>query len=162
MTPNKPNLPPYYLCGLGILTGFVCPRTATGPEAFTLLLRFLSTHLDRADTGASCTILHNFEASIETPFCDASQEFCGYVYAASGTKRVVLPGVTAVSEVAQNEQYPSLKPTLYAGVSATVPQPFGPLNAMSLLFKTLATSKITKVVVSPVTSKPAVSRALEA
>ena len=28
---------------------------ATGPEAFTLLLRLLTTHSDRADTGKGCT-----------------------------------------------------------------------------------------------------------
>ena len=41
---------------------------STGPEAFTLLLRLLSNHSDRTDTGASYTKLHNFGVPTGTPF----------------------------------------------------------------------------------------------
>ena len=40
-----------------------------------------------------------------------------------------------------NEQYPSLMPTLYPGVLATVSRPFGTLDALLLDFETLATNK---------------------
>ena len=47
---------------------------ASGPEAFTLLLRRLMTHFDRVDTGEGCTRLHNFGVCTGTPFCDFSRE----------------------------------------------------------------------------------------
>ena len=50
---------------------------STGPEAFTLLLRLLSNHFDRTDTGASYTALHNFGVPSGTPFCDFSRAFRG-------------------------------------------------------------------------------------
>ena len=53
------------------------------------------------------------------------------------------PGVEVVLEVVQiavNEQFPSLMPTLYPGGLATVSKPFGILDAMWLAFETLATN----------------------
>ena len=40
---------------------------ASGPEAFTLLLRPLMTHFDRVDTGEGYTRLHNFGVCTGTP-----------------------------------------------------------------------------------------------
>ena len=44
--------------------------------------------------------------------------------------------------MAGNEQHPSLLPTLYRGVSATVPRSIGTLHAMWSVFLTLAHNKI--------------------
>ena len=41
---------------------------ASGPEAFTLLLRLMMTHFDRVDTGGGYTKLHTFEVCNGTPF----------------------------------------------------------------------------------------------
>ena len=49
---------------------------ASGPEAFTLLLRLLTTHLDRVDTGEGYTRLHNFGVCTGTPFSHFIREFC--------------------------------------------------------------------------------------
>ena len=40
-----------------------------------------------------------------------------------------------------NEQYPSLMPTLYPGGSSSVLRPFGTVDAMWLVFETLANNK---------------------
>ena len=81
----------------------------------------------------------------ETPFCDFSQAFCVVVSAATGTERVLAPGAEIISEVvriAVNEQHPSLMATLYPGVVATDPRPFGTLGAIWLAFQSLAHSNI--------------------
>ena len=117
---------------------------ATGPEAFTLLLRLVSNHFDGTDTGASYTKLHHFGAPNGTPFCDFSRAFRGVVSAATGTERVLAPGGEIFLEMvrmAVNEQCPSLMPTLYPGVLATVSRPFGTLDAMWLAFETLVKNK---------------------
>ena len=41
---------------------------ASGPEAFTLLLRRLMTHFDRVDTGEGYTMLHSFGVCTGTTF----------------------------------------------------------------------------------------------
>ena len=64
--------------------------------------------------------------------------------AATGTERGLAPGVEVVLEVvriAVIEQYPSLMPTLYPGVLATVPRPFGTSDAMWLAFQIIANYK---------------------
>ena len=43
--------------------------------------------------------------------------------------------------MAVNEQFPSLMPTLYPGVMATEPRPFGTLGAVWLAFQALANNK---------------------
>ena len=45
---------------------------ASGPEAFALL-RFLSGHLDRVDSGAGYKKLHTFDVPNGTPFSDFSR-----------------------------------------------------------------------------------------
>ena len=45
---------------------------ASGPEAFTLLLRQLTAPFDRVDAGEGYPKLHNYEVS---PFCDFTREF---------------------------------------------------------------------------------------
>ena len=89
---------------------------ASGPEAFTLLLRRLMTRFDRVDMGEGYTRLHNFGVCTGTPFCDFRREFRVLVSAVSGSERTLAPGVDVVLEVlrmAVNEQFPSLMPTLY-------------------------------------------------
>ena len=39
-------------------------RGVTGPEAFTLLMRLLTKHFDRADTGEGPTKLYNLECTL--------------------------------------------------------------------------------------------------
>ena len=65
---------------------------ASGPEAFTLLLRRLMTHFDRVDTGEGYTRLHNFGVCTGTPFCDFSREFHVLVSAVTGSERTLAPG----------------------------------------------------------------------
>ena len=114
---------------------------STGPEAFTPLLRLLSNYFDRTDTVASYTKLHDFGVPNGTPFCDFSRAFRGLVSAATGTDRVLAPCVLEVVRMAVNEQYPSLMPTLYPGVLATVSRPFGTLDPLRLAFETLTNKK---------------------
>ena len=95
---------------------------ASGPEAFTLLLRRLMTHFHRVDTGDGYTRLHNFSMCTGTPFCDFSREFRVLVSAVMGSERTLAPGVDVVLEVvrmAVNEQFPTLMPTLHPGSTAT-------------------------------------------
>ena len=64
--------------------------------------------------------------------------------AATGTERFLAPGTDIVLEVvrmAVNEQFPSLMPTLYPGVMATGPRPFGTLGAVWLACQALANNK---------------------
>ena len=110
---------------------------ASGPEAFAFLLRLLSGHFDRVDSGAGYNKLHTFGVPNGSPFSDFSREFRVVVLAATGTERGLAPGTDIVLDVVRmtvNEQYPSLMPTLYPGVRATDPRPFGTLDAMSLAF----------------------------
>lgn len=67
---------------------------ARGPESFKLLL----THFDRADTGENYAKLHKFGVSNGIPFFDFSQEFEAVVSAATGTERILVPGVEVVLE----------------------------------------------------------------
>ena len=48
---------------------------ASGPEAFTLLLRRLMTHFDRVDTGEGHTRLHIFGVCTGTPFAILAESF---------------------------------------------------------------------------------------
>ena len=48
---------------------------ASGPEAFTLLLRLLVKHFDRVDTGEGYTKLQTFGVCNVTPFSYFSREF---------------------------------------------------------------------------------------
>ena len=79
-----------------------------------------------------------------TPFCGFSRELCVVVSPATGTERIWTPGAEIVLEVVRmvvNEQYPNLMPTLYPGGMATEVRPFGTLNAMCLVFLSLANIK---------------------
>ena len=49
--------------------------------------------------------------------------------------------VLKVVRMTVNEQYPSLMPTLYPGGSSSVLRPFGTVDAMWLVFETLANNK---------------------
>ena len=58
----------------------------------------------------------------------------------TGTERGLAPGTDIRLEVvrtAVNEQYPSLRPSLYPAVMTTEPRPFGILDAMWLAFQAL-------------------------
>ena len=117
---------------------------ASGPEAFTLLLRRLMTHFDRVDTGEGYTRLHSFGVCTGTPFCDFSREFRVLVPAVTGSERTLAPGVDVVLEVvrmAVNEQFPSLMPTLYPGSMATGPKPYASLDEMWKAFDDLSNNK---------------------
>ena len=72
---------------------------ASGPEAFTLLLRLLVTHFDRVDTGEDYTNLHIFGVCNGTPFSDFSREFRVLVSAVTGSERVLSPVTDVVLEV---------------------------------------------------------------
>ena len=105
---------------------------ASGPEAFTLLLRLLITHFDGVDTEEGYTKLHTFGVCGGMPFSDFSREFGVLVPTAAGSDRVLSPGTDVVLEVvrvAANEQFPALLPALYPGSKATDPRPYASLDA---------------------------------
>ena len=117
---------------------------ASGPEAFTLLLRLLMAHFDRVDTGEGCTMLHTFGMCNGTPFCDFSQDLRVLVSTITQSERVLSPGTDVVLEVVQmavNEQFPTFMPTLYTGLRATDPRPYVSLDAMWGAFSDLAHNK---------------------
>ena len=134
---------------------------ASGPEAFALLLRLLSGHVDRVDSGAGYKKLHTLGVLNGTPFSDFIREFRGVVPAVTGTKRVLASGTDIVLEVvrmAVNEQYPSFfMLTLYPGARATEPRPFGTLDAMWLAFQALENNKTPVINGEKVFSLPASS-----
>ena len=121
----------------------------SGPEAFILLLRLLTTHFDRVDTGESYTRLHNFGACTGTPFCDFSREFRVLVSAVTGSERILAPGVDVVLGVvrmAVNEQFPTLMSTFYPSFMTTHPKPYASLDAMWKAFSDLAHNKTPAVI----------------
>ena len=106
---------------------------ASGPEAFTLLLRLLITHFDGVDMEEGYTKLHNFGMCNDIPFSYFSREFRVLVPTATGSERVLSPGTDGVLEVvrvAANEQFPALLPALYPGSKATDPRPYASLDAI--------------------------------
>ena len=106
---------------------------ASGPEAFTLLLRLWTTHLDRVDTGEGYTRLHNSGVCTGTPFLHFIREFCVLVSAVTESERTLAPGVDVVLEVvrmAVTEQFPTFMPALYPGSMATDPKPYASLDEM--------------------------------
>ena len=106
---------------------------ASGPEAFTLLLRLLMTHFDGVDTEEGYTKLHTFGMCNGMPSSDFSRDFRVLVPTSTGSERVLSPGTDVVLEVvrvAANERFPALLPALYPGSTATDPQPYASLDAM--------------------------------
>ena len=106
---------------------------ASGPEAFTLLLRLLITHFDGVDTEEGYTKLHTFGMCNDTPFTVFSREVCVLVPTAPGSERILSSETDVVLEVvrvAANEQFPALLPALYPGSKATDPRPYAPLDAL--------------------------------
>ena len=94
---------------------------ASGPEAFTLLLRRLMTHFDCSDKGEGYTGLNNFGVYTGTSLCDFSREF-----------RVLVSAVTG------SEQFPTLMPNLYPASMATDPKLYASLDKMWKAFSDLA------------------------
>ena len=97
---------------------------ATGPEVFTLLLRLLSSRFDRTDTGVSYIILACLTGPSLAILAGNFEAWCRQrrglsVFWPRGWRLLL------VARMAENEQYPSLMPTLYQGVLATVSRPFG-------------------------------------
>ena len=91
---------------------------ASGPEAFTLLLRLLMTHFHGVDTEEGYTKLHTFGMCNGMPFSDFSREFRVLVSTATGSERALSPGTDVVLEVVQaaaSEQFPAFQLALYPG-----------------------------------------------
>ena len=108
-------------------------RGASRPEAFTLLLRLLMTHLDRVDTREGYTKLNTVGICDGTPFSDFRREFRVLVSTATASERVLSPGTDVgleVVRVAVNKQFPALTPALYPGSKATDPRPYASLDAI--------------------------------
>ena len=72
---------------------------ASGPEAFTRLLRLLITHFDGVDTKESYTNLQNFGMCKSILFPDFNREFHVLVPTVAGSERVLSPGTDVVLEV---------------------------------------------------------------
>ena len=117
---------------------------ASGPEAFTLLLRLLVAQFDLINTGEGYTKLHTFGVCNGTPFSDFNREFRVLASAVTGGERVLSPGTYVVLEVvrmAADEQFPTLMPTLYPGSKAMDPRPYASLDVMWKAFSGLAHNK---------------------
>ena len=71
---------------------------ASGPEAFTLLLRLLITHFDGVDTEEGYTKLHTSGMCNGMLFSGSSREFRVLVPTATGSERVLSPGTNVVLE----------------------------------------------------------------
>ena len=121
---------------------------ASRPETFILLkLRLLTTHFDRADTGAGYAKLHTFGAVNDTPFGNFSREFRVLVSAVTESEPVLVPGSDVVLEMvrmAVKEQFPTLMPTLSPGSKATNRRRYASLDAMRKAFS-MAHNKIPAV-----------------
>ena len=114
---------------------------ASGPEAFTPLLRLLVTHFDRVDTGEGYTKLHTFGVGSGTLYSDFNREFCLLVSVVTGSERVLSSGTDVVLEVvrvAVNEPFPTLMLTLYPSSKVTDPRPFSSLDTIRRVFSDLA------------------------
>ena len=126
---------------------------ASGPEAFTILLRLLITKFDGVDTEEGYTKLHTFKMCNGMPFSDFSRELCVLVPTDTGSERVLSPGTDAVWEVvrvAANEQFPTLLPALYPGSKATNPRPYASLDAMQRAFSDKSdTCRQRRIIFSP-------------
>ncbi|CAB1100852.1 unnamed protein product [Ectocarpus sp. CCAP 1310/34] len=117
---------------------------ATGPEAFTLLLRLLSEQFDVGDRQESFLRLQEFGVSNGTLFADYLRAFRLLVSSVTGSERVLAPSVSMVLEIVRNsvsKQFPSLAPMLYPGDLATAVTPFDSIDAMWQAFAPLATNK---------------------
>ena len=117
---------------------------ATGPEAFTLLLRLLSEQFDVGDRQESFLRLQQFGVSNGTLFADYLRAFRLLVSSVTGSERVLAPSVSMVLEIVRNsvsKQFPSLAPMLYPGDLATAVTPFDSIDAMWQAFAPLATNK---------------------
>ena len=64
-----------------------------GPEAFILVSGLLMTHFDGIGTEEGYTMLHTFEMCNGTLFSDFSWEFRVLVSTATGSERVLSPGL---------------------------------------------------------------------
>ena len=113
---------------------------ASGPEAFTLLLRLLMTHFNRVDTEGGYTKLHIFGMCNGMPFSDFIREFRVLVPTATGSEHVLSPGTDVVLDVvrvAANEKLSALLPALNPGSKATEPRPYASSDAMWRAFSDL-------------------------
>ena len=114
---------------------------ASGPEAFTLLLRLLVTHFDPVDMGEGYTKLHTFGVCNGTPFFQLggqragidSHGGCAWFLSGNGC------GVGGGSD-GGNKKFPILMSTLtlYPGSKATHPRPLALLDAMWRAYSGLA------------------------
>ena len=117
---------------------------ASGPEAFTLLLRLLMNHFDRVGLGEGYTKLHTFGVCNCTPFLDFKREFRLLVSTVTGSGRVLSPRTDVVLEVVRmtvTQQFPTLMLTLYPGSKATDLRSYASLDAMWRAFSDLAPNK---------------------
>ena len=83
-----------------------------------------------------------FGVSNGTPFPDFFGAFRVVVSGITGSDQVLAPNMSTVLELVRRgvmNHYPGLMPTLYPGELATVPTPFGSIDALWSAFQVLAT-----------------------
>ena len=114
---------------------------ASGPGAFTLLLRLHVVHFDRVDTREGYTKLHTLGVCNGTPLYELTVEFRGLISWVTGSECGLSPATNVVSDVVRisvNEQVPTFMPTMYPGSKATDPRPYASLDATWTAFSNKA------------------------
>ena len=106
---------------------------STGNEAFTLLLRLLSSSLDTSYEGESIERLLTFKVPVNTPFDQYLKDFRTLISVTVDGGRELAPTPEMVMSLFRSNmgrQYPSLMPSVFTGDAATAAVPFANLDEM--------------------------------
>ena len=121
-----------------------CGRGGSGPAALDFLLQVLRRRFDHRDAASALNELLNFGFPNGTPYAAYYLGFRMVVSGATGSERVLTPGVRLVLEIVRlsvHEQFPRLMPNLYPGELTTCPLLIGSIDAMWLALGVVANSK---------------------
>ena len=115
----------------------------SGPSAFRLLLRLLSSHFDHGEQGRAFERLQAFGVPTGTLFSIFLRAAKELVSVVQGTETVFKPSDAMVLEIVRtsvSRQFPVLSPMLYPGTLMTAVTPFVSVSAMWLAFELYATN----------------------
>ena len=90
----------------------------SGPSAFSLLLRLLSTHFDHVDQGRAFVKLQAFVVPTGTVYSTCLRAFQKLALVVQGTEKICRPSDAMVIEVVRTSvirQFPASTPVLYPG-----------------------------------------------
>ena len=108
-------------------------KDGSGPSAFSLLLRLLSTNFDHGDQGQVFEKLQAFSVPTSTVFATNLRAFRELVSVVHGTEYVCKPSDAMVLKVVcsrVSRQFPTLTPVLYPGDLMTAREPFSSVSVM--------------------------------